>query len=308
MDQLATVDDARKVVVITGCSSGLGRSMAIEFDAQKQYRVFATARNIESLRELPAGIERVQLDVTDPDSIQAAFKEITNTTHDRIDMLINNAGVNSAVGPLVETPMADIRKTFEANFFGLISVTQAAAPYMIRRRSGVIVNIGSVAAIACMPFGGPYSASKSAVHAASDTLRLELAPFNIHVVVVAPGAIKSSISDNTLKTRGAPTPNSAEGGDLGYLPADSLYKHVEDLVKFRAEFSQQGEPTPSETFAKTVRRWVGASRPGAYLFTGKRSLSVWISYYLPTRVKDWVIGRIFQIHRIGQLAHKNKNI
>lgn len=193
-------------------------------------------------------------------------------------------------------------------FFGLISVTQAAAPYMIRHRSGVIVNIGSVAAIACMPFGGPYSASKSAVHAASDTLRLELAPFNIHVVVVAPGAIKSSISDNTRKTRSTPTPNSADEGDLGYLPADSLYKHVEDLVKFRAEFSQQGEPTPSETFAKNVRKWVAVSRPGAYLFTGKKSLGVWISYYLPTRVKDWVIGRIFQIHRIGSNAHKNKNI
>ncbi|TKY87699.1 hypothetical protein EX895_003280 [Sporisorium graminicola] len=308
MPQLATVNDPRKVVVITGCSSGLGRSMAIEFDAQKDYRVFATARNLDSLRELPSGIERVRLDVTDIESIKAAIKDITDTTNGRIDILINNAGVNSAVGPLVETPIADIRKTFEANFFGLISVTQTAAPYMIRRRSGVIVNIGSVAAIACMPFGGPYSASKSAVHAASDTLRLELAPFNIHVVVVAPGAIKSSISDNTMKARGAPAANSANSGDLGYLPADSLYKHVEDLVKFRAEFSQQGEPTPSETFARNVRRWVTVSSPGAYLFTGKKSLGVWISYYLPTSVKDWVIGRIFQIHRIGALAHKNKNI
>lgn len=194
-------------------------------------------------------------------------------------------------------------------FFGLIAVTQAAVPSMIRRRSGVVVNIGSVAAIACMPFGAPYSASKSAVHALSDTLRLELAGFGIKVVVVAPGAIKSSIADNTSKNLAKPSSSTSEdSGDLGYLPADSLYKHVEDLVKFRAEFSQQGEPTPSETFAKTVRRWVGASNPGAYLFTGKKSLMVWISYYLPTSVKDWLVGRIFQIHRIGQDADKNKNI
>ncbi|SPC64019.1 related to AYR1 - NADPH-dependent 1-acyl dihydroxyacetone phosphate reductase [Ustilago sp. UG-2017b] len=306
MSDLAVAKDPRQVVVITGCSSGLGRSMAIEFDAQGTYRVFATARNVESLRELPAGIERVRLDVTDSDSIKAAFKVITDSTRDRIDILVNNAGVNLAVGPLVETPVDNIRKTFDANFFGLIAVTQAAVPSMIRRRSGVIVNIGSVAAIACMPFGAPYSASKAAVHALSDTLRLELAGFGIKVVVVAPGAIKSSIADNTLKNQF--THSSSESGDLGYLPADSMYKHVEDLVKFRAEFSQQGEPTPSETFARNVRKWVSASNPGAYLFTGKKSLTVWISYYLPTRVKDWIIGRIFQIHRVGENAHKNKNI
>lgn len=115
MANLVTANDPRKVVVITGCSSGLGRSMAIEFDAQKEYHVFATARNVETLRDLPAGIERVQLDVTDTESIREAFKQITGATHDRIDMLINNAGVNSAVGPLVETPLDDIRKTFEAN-------------------------------------------------------------------------------------------------------------------------------------------------------------------------------------------------
>lgn len=308
MADLITANDPRKVVVITGCSSGLGRSMAIEFDAQKSYRVFATARNLESLRELPAGIERVQLDVTDPESIKTAFKEITDCTGDRIDILVNNAGVNLAVGPVVETPLDNIRKTFEANFFGLIAVTQAAVPSMIRRRSGVVVNIGSVAAIACMPFGAPYSASKSAVHALSDTLRLELAGFGIKVVVVAPGAIKSSIADNTLKNQSKSPASGEDGEDLGYLPATSMYKHVEDLVKFRAEFSQQGEPTPSETFARNVRKWVGAANPGAYLFTGKKSLTVWISYYLPTRVKDWIIGRIFQIHRIGENAHKNKNI
>ncbi|SNX83662.1 related to AYR1 - NADPH-dependent 1-acyl dihydroxyacetone phosphate reductase [Melanopsichium pennsylvanicum] len=312
MANLVTPNDPRQVVVITGCSSGLGRSMAIEFDAQKTYRVFATARNLDSIRQLPAGIERIQLDVTDPTSIKAAFKEITRCTGDRIDILINNAGVNLAVGPLVEIPIQNIRNTFEANFFGLIAVTQAAVPSMIRRRSGTVVNIGSTAAIGCMPFGAPYSASKAAVHAISDTLRLELAGFGIKVVVVAPGAIKSSIAENTSKNLFKPTaaPSSSEDGvdDLGYLPADSMYKHVEDLVKFRAEYSQKGEPTPSETFARNVRRWVAVANPGAYLFTGKKSLSVWISYYLPTRVKDWMIGRIFQTHRIGENAHKNKNI
>lgn len=115
MAELITANDPRKVVVITGCSSGLGRSMAIEFAAQPHYRVFATARNVEALRELPATIERVQLDVTDTQSIKAAFEDIRHCTKDRIDILINNAGVNLAVGPLIETPIDNIRKTFDAN-------------------------------------------------------------------------------------------------------------------------------------------------------------------------------------------------
>lgn len=102
--------------------------MAIEFDAQGTYRVFATARNVESLRELPAGIERVRLDVTDSDSIKAAFKVITDSTRDRIDILVNNAGVNLAVGPLVETPVDNIRKTFDTN------VSTQTTPYEKSRK------------------------------------------------------------------------------------------------------------------------------------------------------------------------------
>ncbi|PWZ01684.1 NAD(P)-binding protein [Testicularia cyperi] len=294
MADLVTSNDPRKVVVITGCSSGLGRSMAIEFDAQKQYRVFATARNPDSLRELPAGIERVQLDVTDQQSIKAAFDNITHETNGRIDILVNNAGVNHAVGPLVETDLQRIRNTFEPNFFGLIAVTQAAAPYMIKRRSGTIVNIGSTAAIANMPFGATYSASKAAVHALSDVLRLELAGFGIKVVVVAPGKIKSSIGDT--------------GSSHISLPHDSAYKHVEDIVQYRAQFSQLGNPTPTDVFAKTVRKWVAVANPGPYLFTGSKSLTVWIAYYLPTWMKDRLIGAMFNASRIGKTGPKDKNV
>lgn len=118
MSSLASEVDDRKVVVITGCSSGLGRSMAIEFAAQPDNHVFATARNTDSLRELPANIERVRLDVTSAKSIKAAFDSITASTEGRIDVLINNAGLNAAVGPLVEIDLDRIRKTFEPNVSG----------------------------------------------------------------------------------------------------------------------------------------------------------------------------------------------
>lgn len=157
---------------------------------------------------------------------------------------------------------------------------------MIRRRSGTIVNIGSTAAIANMPFGATYSASKAAVHALSDVLRLELAGFGIKVVVVAPGAIKSSIAET--------------GGSNIKLSDDSFYKDVQDLVQYRADFSQTGTPTPSATFATTVRKWVQRPNPGAYLFTGRRSLTVWFAYYLPTKLKDWLVGSMFNVSRIGK--------
>ena len=116
MPQVSTFNDERKVVLITGCSSGIGRALAVEFAAQgSAYRVFASARSMDSLRELPSTIERVQLDVTDADSIKTAIKTVTDCTAGRIDFLFNNAGTNTAVGPIVETDIQRVRDTFEPN-------------------------------------------------------------------------------------------------------------------------------------------------------------------------------------------------
>ncbi|EPQ29980.1 uncharacterized protein PFL1_02653 [Pseudozyma flocculosa PF-1] len=294
MTSISTFNDTRQVVLITGCSSGLGRAMAVEFDSLPGYRVFATARNLDSIRDLPSGIERVQLDVTDRDSIDRAIANITNETRGRIDILINNAGTNTAVGPLIDVDVDRVRKTFEPNFFGLIMVTQAVSPYMIRRRSGVIVNIGSTAGLTALPFGATYSASKAAVHALSDALRLELRGFGVKVVVVAPGAIKSSIADAGSK-------------DLDF-PADSFYGDVKDLIEYRANFSQLGSPTPSAVFARNVRRAVTRPNPSAYLVTGKRSFTALLAYYLPVWIKDLLVGRMFSIWRIGRSTPKDKRV
>ncbi|KAN0060084.1 NADPH-dependent 1-acyl dihydroxyacetone phosphate reductase [Thecaphora frezii] len=293
MQDIATFNDPRQVVVITGCSSGLGRAMAIEFDLQPHYRVFATARNLETLRDLPSGIERVRLDVTDADSVTAAIKSITHETGGRIDVLINNAGTNTAVGPLIEVELERIRKTLEPNLFGLIQVTQAVAPFMIQRRSGKIVNIGSTAGLTSLPFGAAYSASKAAVHALSDALRLELSGFGISVVVVAPGAIRSSIADT--------------GSSHLALSPTSLYAHVQDLIEYRANFSQLGNPTPSDVFARNVRRAVDRRSPAAYLVTGKRAFNALLAYYLPTWIRDWLVGRMFSVWRIGK-EDKDKRV
>lgn len=202
-----------------------------------------------------------------------------------LDYLINNAGTNTAVGPLVETDLSRFRSTFEANYFGLIAVTQAVAPHMIKKRSGKIINIGSTAGLAPLPYSSAYSSSKAAVHAISDVLRLELQGFGISVVVVAPGAIKSSIGDAGSK-------------DIE-VPESSNYHNVRDVIAFRAVYSQQGNPTPTDQFAQTVLRAVQPRNPRAYLVAGAKSSMVLLLYYLPVFIKDRLISRIFQMGRIG---------
>jgi NADP-dependent 3-hydroxy acid dehydrogenase YdfG len=145
-----------QVVVITGCSSGIGRALAFEFH-RKGYRTFATARRPESLKELSEqGLEAVRLDVAESSSVKAGISTVMERTG-RIDILVNNAGFNP-FGPLAEVPIEQIRSLFETNVIGPIAVIQEVFRHMVQQRSGRIVNIGSVAGLLPNPFAGPYSA------------------------------------------------------------------------------------------------------------------------------------------------------
>lgn len=283
--------DPRRIVVITGCSSGIGRALAEEFasyNGERDFRVFATARNPESLRSLPCTIDRVPLDVTNEDSTKAAIASIIAQVG-RIDVLVNNAGVNTGVGPAVEVELDRYRSTFEANYFGLIRVTQHVTPHMIQHRRGTIINIGSTAGLTPLPYAAAYASSKAAVHAYSETLRMELAGFGIKVTVVAPGAIRSSIGETGTKAIS--------------LAPNSNYKNVEDMIRYRAVYSQVGRPapTPADVFAREVIRKCAVPRsPPAYLMAGSRSLIIRLLFYLPVWVRGWLFGLMFGLGRIGK--------
>lgn len=220
-ERLATITDRRKVVLVSGCSSGIGQALAIEFASRnKEYHVFASARNLESIRSLPSSIERIQLDVTDEESTRRCVESIIAQVG-RIDVLVNNAGVNTATGPSVEVELDRYKSTFEANFFGLIRLTQHVAPHMMDRRRGQIIQIGSTVGLVPLPYAAAYAASKAAVHSFSETLGMELKGFNVDVTVVAPGAITSSIGEKNVKHI--------------KLPNDSRYKNVEDMVQCECE-------------------------------------------------------------------------
>jgi NAD(P)-dependent dehydrogenase (short-subunit alcohol dehydrogenase family) len=185
-------------IFITGGTSGIGLDAAKAF-AAKGHRVFAAGRNRQALRELEAdGIEGVPLDVTSRESIDAAFAMVQERTGGYgIDVLVNNAGYATA-GPIMEMDENTLRVQFETNVFGLVAVTKRFAEPMLGRGSGRIVNVGSVSGRIPAPLLGAYHASKYALEAINDAMRMEMKAFGIDVVMVEPGTIKTGFARRTM--------------------------------------------------------------------------------------------------------------
>ncbi|TGD59724.1 SDR family oxidoreductase [Flavobacterium humi] len=178
-----------KVVLITGGSSGIGKSVG-EFLHQKGYLVFGTSRNPEKIQG--SVFPLVALDVRDVGSIHKAVSEIIGKTG-RLDVVINNAGVG-ITGPIEEIPTAEIKNNFETNLFGPIEVMKAVLPQMRLQKSGLIINITSIAGYMGLPYRGVYSASKGALELITEALRMETKSFGIHITNVAPGDFATNIA------------------------------------------------------------------------------------------------------------------
>jgi NADP-dependent 3-hydroxy acid dehydrogenase YdfG len=176
-------------VLITGCSSGIGRATAERLNADG-YTVYATARRPESISDLEAqGCRILPLDVTDEQSMESAVEQIPE-----IDVLINNAGYSQS-GAVESVPLEDVRKQFETNVFGLIRMCQLVLPGMRERGQGKIVNLSSMGGRLTFPGGGLYHASKYAVEAISDALRFEVRGFGVEVILIEPGLIKTGFGE-----------------------------------------------------------------------------------------------------------------
>ena len=178
-----------KVVLITGGSSGIGKSIG-EFLHQKGFVVYGTSRNPEKV--LNSVFPLVALDVRNVESIKAAVTKIIATTG-RLDVVINNAGVG-ITGPLEEIPMEEIKNNFETNFFGPIEVMKAVLPQMREQKSGLIINITSIAGYMGLPYRSVYSASKGALELITEALRMEVKSFGINITNVAPGDFATNIA------------------------------------------------------------------------------------------------------------------
>ncbi|GHS79342.1 short-chain dehydrogenase/reductase [Pseudomonas sp. PAGU 2196] len=269
-------------VLITGCSSGIGRALADAF-RDAGHEVWATARKPEDVAHLAAaGFTARQLDVNDGQALTQLAEEL-EASHGRLDMLINNAGYG-AMGPLLDGGVDAMRQQFETNVFAVVGVTRALFP-LLRRARGLVVNIGSVSGVLVTPFAGAYCASKAAVNALSDALRLELAPFGIRLMEVQPGAIASQFASNAQRQADQ------------VLAADSPWWPLREYVQARAQASQD-RPTPAAVFAQGVLAATRKTAVPAVVRLGNGSTALpLIAGLLPRRLLDWVLRKRFGLLR-----------
>jgi NADP-dependent 3-hydroxy acid dehydrogenase YdfG len=184
----------QKIVLITGASSGIGKACAIKFSSDPTFKVYVTSRNINSLNELKnLGCVPVQLDVTDDQSMTQAISKIQSESNG-VDILINNAGYGQN-GVIEELPVESIKKQFDTNVFGLLRMCQLVIPSMRNKKSGRIINIGSVGGEFTTPGASAYHASKFALESFTDGIRGELKQFGIQVSLIKPGGVRTNFVD-----------------------------------------------------------------------------------------------------------------
>jgi NAD(P)-dependent dehydrogenase (short-subunit alcohol dehydrogenase family) len=182
-------ENMSKVIFITGASSGIGKSIG-EFLHAKGYIVYGTSRNPEAVKD--SVFPLVALDVRNAESISMAVAEVVAKAG-TIDVLVNNAGVG-ITGPIEEIPANEIRNNFEINLFGPIEVMKAVLPQMRSQKSGLIINVTSIAGYMGLPYRGVYSASKGALELITEALRMEVKEFGVTITSVAPGDFATNIA------------------------------------------------------------------------------------------------------------------
>ncbi|MBM4398665.1 MAG: SDR family oxidoreductase [Deltaproteobacteria bacterium] len=270
--------------LVTGATAGIGRAAAVAL-ARAGFEVFATGRRRDALDAIEAEaraaglpIRTLPLDVTDAASVERAREAVDRATGGHgLDVLVNNAGYGQ-FGPLEEVTDADLRAQFETNVFGLMAVTRAFLPAMRRRGSGRVVNVGSLSGLFTAPLMGAYHATKYAVEALSDALRVEVGGIGIRVVLIEPGMIRTGFEDRTLVEAAR---YGAEGSP--YAPALGRFARIVGSLYRRA-------PGPDKVVPAIVRG-ATARRPRArYATPFLDRMAIVAARLLPA----WVLDRLFR--------------
>jgi NAD(P)-dependent dehydrogenase (short-subunit alcohol dehydrogenase family) len=269
-------------VLVTGCSSGIGRAAA-ERLARGGWTVYASARRLETIAPLEeVGCRLLQLDVTDEDSMRAAVDEVERA-EGAIGVLVNNAGYSQS-GAVESVSLEDARRQFETNVFGLARMTQLVLPGMREQGWGRVVNVSSMGGRLTFPGGGWYHASKHAVEALSDALRFEVQGFGIDVVVIEPGLIRTSFAEAAV--------GSIEQADGPYARFNAAVGAATAGVYENTVARKLGGGP--ETVAKAIEKAVTAKRPRTrYRVTASAGLIMNLRRLLPDRAWDAFVGRTY---------------
>jgi NAD(P)-dependent dehydrogenase (short-subunit alcohol dehydrogenase family) len=289
---MRTASERTDSVVITGASSGIGEACALHLD-ELGWRVFAGVREPADGETLKAKASKwlvpVLLDVTDEASIEKASETVAAAVGEAgLAGLVNNAGIGGG-GPLEVVDLNDLRKVFEVNVIGLLAVTQAFLP-LLRQGRGRIVNIGSIAGRAATPFIGPYSASKFALEALTDAMRMELRPWGIRVSIVEPGAVESRIWEKARQR--------ADQLEATATPEAKVH-YGETIVRVREAMARAAQRAiPARVVARAVAHALRATRPKTrYLVGLDARFRAVMAAWLPDRVQDWLLTRVLKLPR-----------
>jgi NAD(P)-dependent dehydrogenase (short-subunit alcohol dehydrogenase family) len=286
-------------VLITGCSSGIGRAAALRLH-DAGFTVYATARRTDALADVASrGLRTVALDVTDEQSMTQAVAAV-EADAGPVGVLINNAGYG-LYGPVEQVPMAEIRRQFETNFFGLVRLTQLVLPGMRQRGQGRILNVSSMGGRITLPGGAFYHASKYAVEALSDALRMEVAQFGIDVVLIEPGPVKTPWNDVAAASLATADggPAAADGPPAAGGDPYREYKAAVGASFGRTQAGLVGRfgSTPDD-IAKVITQAVTTRRPRArYLINPVAKSLVAMNRVLPARAYDSVVRRQYGLPR-----------
>ena len=264
------------IILITGASSGIGKETAFKLLAQGHI-VYAGARRVEHMHDLVEKSAHITyLDITNDESIQ----QIVNTIiakHGRIDVLINNAGYGS-YGAIEDVPISEARRQFEVNLFGIARLTQLVLPHMRTQSYGKIINISSVAGKTYTPLGAWYHASKHALEGFSDTLRFEVKPFGIDVIIIEPGLIQTEWDSIAFDSA------QSMSGNTVYAPYVTGLKRI---------FSKMKNPAPPEVIANSILKSLRAKSPKTRYVagTGAKPL-LWMRSLVSDKMYDKIMRKL----------------
>jgi NAD(P)-dependent dehydrogenase (short-subunit alcohol dehydrogenase family) len=267
-----------KVALVTGASSGIGEAAALRLRALG-FTVYGAARRVDRMAALAEqGVHVLAMDVTDEASLRAGVERVVAESG-TVDVLVNNAGYGS-YGAVEDVPLDEARRQFEVNVFGAARLTQLVLPHMRARRSGRVINISSMGGRIYTPFGAWYHATKFALEGFSDSLRMELKPFGIDVVVIEPGGIRtewSGIAADKLRAVSARGPYAEQATAMaGTLASESTARRS----------------SPPSVIADAIARAATARRPRTRYATGFAAKPMIAARrVLPDRAFDALIRR-----------------